>query len=248
MNLTGPTDLTRRLYSYPGYNFNISLLTSQYLVRTESANNSNFMRPYNLFLDETDESWSADIGSFDYVIISGGPWFFRPTYFYLNRTLVGCLHCTEPNVTGRYVFFSYRWAFRTALRAITGAKGFRGVAFLRTFSPSHFEGGTWDKGGDCVRTRPWRRNEKAMEYYVNKMMEIQVEEAEIAGRESEGRVKVIDATRPMILRPDGHPGKYGRWAVVNQTFSNDCVHWCLPGPIDAWNDMLLELLRRDTPK
>lgn len=24
-----------------------------------------------------------------------------------------------------------------------------------------------------------------------------------------------------------------------------CVYWCLPGPIDAWNDLLLEMLRRE---
>lgn len=255
VNITKPTDDLSRFYSYPDYSFNISFLSSQYLIRAERTDPDQISRPFNLFLDEFDHSWTSKIDSFDYIIISAGPWFFRPAYFYLNRTLIGCLYCPEKNVTHRTLNFSYRWAFRTALRAINAAKGFRGTVFLRTFSPSHFEGGAWDNGGDCVRTEPFRRNETALEYYTLDMLNIQVEELGIARRSGRKRggdggrsFRVLDATRPMLLRPDGHPGKYGRWAVVNQTFSNDCVHWCLPGPIDAWNDLLLELLRRDNNK
>uniref|UniRef100_A0A0A9HQF3 Trichome birefringence-like C-terminal domain-containing protein n=1 Tax=Arundo donax TaxID=35708 RepID=A0A0A9HQF3_ARUDO len=25
---------------------------------------------------------------------------------------------------------------------------------------------------------------------------------------------------------------------------NDCVHWCLPGPIDTWNEILLQFVKR----
>ncbi|XP_051119124.1 protein trichome birefringence-like 19 [Andrographis paniculata] len=248
VNITRQTDDYNRYYVYPDYNFSVSFFSSQYLVRAERTDPGDISRPFNLFLDEFDESWTAGIASFDYVVISAGAWFFRPTYFYLNKTLAGCLYCPEPNVTHRPLYFSYRWAFRTAFRAIRAAGGFEGTVFLRTFSPTHFEGGAWDNGGDCVRTRPFRRNETALEYYTLKMYNIQVEEmktAQDAGKSAGGIFRLLDATRPMLLRPDGHPGKYGRWAVVNQTFSNDCVHWCLPGPIDAWNDFLLHLLKEN---
>lgn len=26
---------------------------------------------------------------------------------------------------------------------------------------------------------------------------------------------------------------------------NDCVHWCLPGPIDVWNEFLMAILEKE---
>ncbi|RVX06459.1 Protein trichome birefringence-like 19 [Vitis vinifera] len=49
----------------------------------------------------------------------------------------------------------------------------------------------------------------------------------------------------MWLRPDGHPSRYGHWPNANVTLYNDCVHWCLPGPIDTWSDFLLEMLKME---
>ncbi|KAG8384539.1 hypothetical protein BUALT_Bualt04G0128400 [Buddleja alternifolia] len=247
VDVAKPND-ENRLYEYREYDFNISIISSPYLIRTQRTDPNDFTRPYNLYLDEFDDTWTARIESFDYIIISAGQWFFRPTYFYLNRTLTGCLYCPESNVTHLTSSFSYRWAFQTAFRAINGAANFNGVAFLRTFAPSHFEGGPWDKGGDCVRTRPFKRNETVLEEFSLEMYKIQLEELRIAqraGRRTGGKLRVFDATKAMLLRPDGHPSKYGHLAGANQTIPNDCVHWCLPGPIDSWNDFLQELLKRE---
>ncbi|EYU44283.1 hypothetical protein ABFS82_08G038800 [Erythranthe guttata] len=248
-----PVDMSKpkagnRLYVYTEYNFNISIISSPYLIRTEKTVPGDFATPFNLFLDEFDQTWTGKIHTFDYIIISAGQWFFRPSYFYLNRTLIGCLYCPEANVTHLPSAFSYRWAFRTAFRAINGGAG---VAFLRTLAPSHFEGGPWDKGGDCVRTGPYKRNETGLEEYNMEMYSVQLEEMRIAqkaGRGTGGKLRLFDATNMMVLRPDGHPSKYGHWPVANRTIPNDCVHWCLPGPIDAWNDLLQELLKREVKK
>jgi hypothetical protein len=44
------------------------------------------------------------------------------------------------------------------------------------------------------------------------------------------------------MRPDGHPSRYGHWANEKVQLYNDCIHWCLPGPIDIWNDMLFQMI------
>uniref|UniRef100_J3MD71 Trichome birefringence-like C-terminal domain-containing protein n=1 Tax=Oryza brachyantha TaxID=4533 RepID=J3MD71_ORYBR len=60
---------------------------------------------------------------------------------------------------------------------------------------------------------------------------------------------LMDTTPAMVLRADGHPSRYGHWAHEKVTLYNDCVHWCLPGPIDLWNEMLLQmLLRHQSPE
>lgn len=77
---------------------------------------------------------------------------------------------------------------------------------------------------------------------------IQVEEFRVAEREGRNKgkmFKLMDTTQVMLLRPDGHPGKYGHWHRDNVTMYNDCAHWCLPGPIDTWNDFLLQMLKME---
>ncbi|KAL3525790.1 hypothetical protein ACH5RR_014162 [Cinchona calisaya] len=240
------TDQNKR-WVYKDYNFNISMFWAPYLVRSEKTDND-VTRPFSLYLDEFDEDWTNNIETYDYVIISAGHWFFRPTMFYVDGGVIGCLYCPQENITHLKSSFSYRRAFRTAFRALNSLENYKGVTFLRTFAPSHFEGGPWDKGGDCVRTRPFKRNERVLDDYNLEMYTIQLEELRIAqkeGREKGLRFRLFDATQSMLLRPDGHPSKYGHWPTQDVKLANDCVHWCLPGPMDAWNDFLLELLKRE---
>ena len=77
---------------------------------------------------------------------------------------------------------------------------------------------------------------------------IQLEELEIAkkeGRKKGLEFRLFDTTQAMLLRPDGHPSRYGHWPNENVTLYNDCVHWCLPGPIDTWSDFLLGMLKME---
>lgn len=219
-----------------------------YLVKFGKSDESNDEKPpFHLYLDEPDHAWTSKIEKVDYIIISAGPWFFRPTYFYLNRTLQGCLYCPESNITHLTYTYSYERAFQVALQAINNAN-FKGVTFLRTYAPAHFEGGEWDSGGNCVRTRPFKRNETTMEGKTLDLYTIQQEVLRVAQEEGRGagrKFRLFDATKPMLLRPDGHPSKYGHPAGANVVLYNDCVHWCLPGPVDSWNDFLQELLIRE---
>uniref|UniRef100_N1QV08 Uncharacterized protein n=1 Tax=Aegilops tauschii TaxID=37682 RepID=N1QV08_AEGTA len=67
--------------------------------------------------------------------------------------------------------------------------------------------------------------------------------AERAAATGNARMMLMDTTEAMILRADAHPSKYRGWTPEKHfTLYNDCVHWCLPGAIDTWNDMLLHML------
>lgn len=72
----------------------------------------------------------------------------------------------------------------------------------------------------------------------------QVEEFRAAAAAAAGgRFLLMDVSGMMQMRGDGHPGQYGHWPHEKVGFGIDCVHWCLPGPVDAWNELLLHLLR-----
>ncbi|WVZ81150.1 hypothetical protein U9M48_028563 [Paspalum notatum var. saurae] len=236
---------------YESHNCTVAIFWSPFLVK---ANKSEDEELWHLYLDEPDDAWLAEIGGFDYIVISAGNWFTRPSMFHEAGDVVGCHYCLIPGVKDLSLRYSQRIAFRSALRALTsGFAGFSGTVILRTLSPtSHFEDGEWNKGGDCRRTRPYAANEIRMVGLDLDFYTAQVEEFSRAKAEAEtetarprARLELMDTTAAMLLRPDGHPSRYGHWAHVNVTLYNDCVHWCLPGPIDVWNEMLFQMLLPD---
>ncbi|XP_031279302.1 protein trichome birefringence-like 19 [Pistacia vera] len=230
---------------YADYRFTVANFWSPFLVKSSNADNGHSLNGLlNLYLDEADEAWVNEVENFDYVIVSAGQWFFRPLIFYENSQVIGCHICDINNMTAIAKYYGYRMAFRTAFRTLQSLKNYKGTTFLRTFSPAHFENGDWDKGGNCVRKRPFtsqemKLNGDTMEFYSTQVVELRA-------AEKQGRLKfrLLDTTEIMLLRPDGHPNKYGQSPHKNVTV-NDCVHWCLPGPIDAWNEFLLYVMKTE---
>jgi xyloglucan O-acetyltransferase len=59
---------------------------------------------------------------------------------------------------------------------------------------------------------------------------------------------VLDITNLAIMRPDGHPGPYMHRDPfangVQEWMSADCLHFCLPGPVDTFNEILQQMLRK----
>ncbi|KAF8650520.1 hypothetical protein HU200_063892 [Digitaria exilis] len=241
-------------YRFERHGFTVASFWSPFLVRAVETDTEG-VGMWSLHLDEPDDAgWAACAGEFDYVVISGGSWFFRPSMFHEHGgRLVGCNGCLAPNVTDLTLRYSLRKAFRTALRAAaTAGDGERRrrrdrTVVVRTLSPSHYENGRWDGDGDCARTRPLRRGGWEMNAVEKEMYAIQAEEfAAAARRETEKgegvRMLLLDATEAMAMRPDAHPSRYRLWQPDRFNVSRDCLHWCLPGAMDACNDMLLHML------
>ena len=244
------TDYKSRTWLFPAHNFTLANFWSPFLVNAKEAepNGDPLTGLYSLYLDETDKNWTAHIREFDYVIISAGQWFFRPVMYYENNRLVGCYDCKQENITDLTMYYGYRRAFRTSFKALYSLNGFKGATFLRTFSPAHFENGEWNKGGDCVRTRPFRSNQTRLDGFILQVYMTQIEEFRAAEREATKRgrkFRLLDTTEAMLLRPDGHPSRYGHWPHEKVLQYNDCVHWCLPGPVDVWNDFMLHILKME---
>ncbi|XP_043699424.1 protein trichome birefringence-like 19 [Telopea speciosissima] len=237
-------------WHYTTYNYTLATFLTPYLVKAKQTdeNGPTGTGLFNLYLDEFNEDWRTQIEQFDYVIISAGHWFQRPMMFYEKGELVGCHFCLKENVTDLNMFYGYRKAFKTAFKAIRSLPNYKGITFLRTIAPSHFEKGIWNQGGNCVRTKPFKSNESSLEGRELEYYRIQLEEFRIAekeGRKIGQRYRLLDTTQATFLRPDGHPSRYGHWPNENVTLYNDCVHWCLPGPIDTWNDFFLDMLKTE---
>ncbi|XP_057522299.1 protein trichome birefringence-like 19 [Amaranthus tricolor] len=244
-DISNTTDDNFKRWYFQSYNFTLVIFWSPYLVKTidNDPNGRTGKTFWGLHLDQPNQVWINEIDNFQYVIISAGQWFFRPLIYYQNNRFMGCRYCEIDNLTEYSLTFGYRNAFRTVFRALLERQNFKGKVYLRTFVPAHFEGGEWDSGGDCLKNRPYKSNEVHLEGETLNLYAAQMEEfkeAQALARQRGLSFQVLDMTQIMLMRPDGHPSTYGRPA--NLTWPSDCVHWCLPGPIDAWSDFLLEMM------
>ncbi|KAG6469226.1 hypothetical protein ZIOFF_073932 [Zingiber officinale] len=229
---------------FQSYDFTLMLLWTRFLVQEqERVVNGTGTGDFDLHLDRVDTNWTEKLPLVNYLIISSGHWFFRNLYLYENGKIIGCVYCGQANLTNYDFTYAIRRAFRTALQSIDRCEECEGlVTLVRTFAPAHFEHGAWNTGGYCNRTGPLNETAVRLSGTDWEVRNAQVEELESFRMEKTKWFGVLDVTKSMLLRADGHPGSH--WNNDWNRGFNDCLHWCLPGPIDTWNEMLLALLRR----
>ncbi|XP_027187814.1 xyloglucan O-acetyltransferase 1 [Cicer arietinum] len=254
---TSGVDNKFRKWNFVSHNASVSVYWSPFLV--QGVEKSNEGPNHNkLYLDLVDEKWGKEMEFMDFIVISVGHWFLHPAVYYENDSVLGCHYCPGFNHTEIGFYDVLRKALRTTLNSIidrkgNSIKGSNGVdVIVTTFSPAHFEG-EWDKAGACPKTKPYRNREKELEGMDDEIRKIEIEEVESAkvkSSEFEGiiRLEALDITKLALLRPDGHPGPYMNPFPfangVQEHVQNDCVHWCLPGPIDTWNEIFLEIMKK----
>ncbi|KAK4344351.1 hypothetical protein RND71_037445 [Anisodus tanguticus] len=100
-------------------------------------------------------------------------------------------------------------------------------AFYRSISPRHFFNGDWNTGGTCDNTTPLSEGKEVLQD------ESSDHDAARAVRGT--AVKLLDITALSQLRDEGHVSRYSIKATPGV---QDCLHWCLPGVPDTWNEIL----------
>ncbi|PIN13878.1 hypothetical protein CDL12_13483 [Handroanthus impetiginosus] len=230
----------------------VSVVWSHYLMKAVTFEDNNGVSTgiNRLHLDEPDTLWTRQYENFDYVVVAGEKWFLKSALYFENNTLVGCHYCLDTNTTELGFEYAYRKALNSTLTFMTGSKH-KPVVVFRTMAPDHFEKGEWNTGGYCNRTRPFKTGEIEIKDVDDIMHRIELEEFERLKAINGISLKLLDATYLSLLRPDGHPGAYRQFQPFagkdkNSKIQHDCLHWCLPGPIDSWNDLILEMFVKDS--
>ncbi|CAI9097235.1 OLC1v1033611C1 [Oldenlandia corymbosa var. corymbosa] len=125
--------------------------------------------------------------------------------------------------------------------------------FFMSLSPYHKIGEDWGKsgGGNCYNeTEPIL--EKGYKGSGTDAGMMRIAEAAINDLKGRGlRVEYINITQLSDYRKDGHPSIHRRqWSNLTRTqlldpvTYADCVHWCLPGVPDVWNQLLYTYIMR----
>ena len=207
------------------------------------------------------------------------------------------LGCHDHSSCEKNIGFADPYA-RTLSNVMKGSlsiPGFNGTLVYRSFSPEHFQSGSWDTGGQCNHTTPGgvpmpdltrlmydvqkatfknvtgQHHDNLLEWKISlflvfatadfplrwKNLQCQKSRAvhniifiillfsctEELGVVAKERLKLLGITDLAQVRADGHPNNY-REEHKNKAkkLPSDCLHWCLPGPIDTWNDLLVQSL------
>ncbi|KAJ4910834.1 Protein trichome birefringence-like 16 [Raphanus sativus] len=104
-------------------------------------------------------------------------------------------------------------------------------AFYRSLSPRHFVGGEWNTGGSCNNTTPMSIGKEVLQEESSDYS---------AGHAVKGTgVKLLDITALSHIRDEGH---ISRFSLSASKGVQDCLHWCLPGVPDTWNEMLFAMI------
>lgn len=247
-------EFKNRRWHFQSYNFTVSILWTPFLIKSEIFENENgeSTSEIQLHLDVLDPTWTSQYESFDYVVIAGGQWFLKVAVYWENGTVIGCHHCQDKNLTELGFEHLYRRTFQEVFRFILSTNH-KPVVFFRTWAPDHFENGEWFNGGTCNRVLPYKKGEYNGRYMEHVMRGIELEEfnraiAAVNGSGDMGRLKLLDTYSLSSMRPDGHVGPYRMFypfAKGNKdaaSVQNDCLHWCVPGPIDGWNDLIMKMV------
>ncbi|KAL4205322.1 hypothetical protein AMTRI_Chr01g114040 [Amborella trichopoda] len=212
-----------------------------------------------LHLDKPDETFMDFLPSFDVVVLSSGHWFAKQSAYILNNEILGGqLWWPDPSRPKKIDNVqAYGISVQTSLSSIAAHPNFTGVAIVRAYSPDHYEGGEWNTGGSCTgKVRPLRVGELVENLFTERMHAQQKEGFEKAlkkGSHGASRLRFMDITEMFGYRPDGHPGPYRSPDPNKKTKRGphgepppqDCLHWCMPGPIDTWNELVFEIIRRE---
>eukprot|EP00250_Pteridium_aquilinum_P017259 c23535_g1_i1 orf=517-1809(-) len=244
---------------FPSHSVTVIRIWSAWLVNL--TNEVYDFAPQNLtklHLQQADDSFIEFLPRFDVLVVSSGHWFAKQTAYISDGRLVGGQLWKDKRLPTPPMKNpdALAIAMKTALMAITTHPHYKGLTILRTYSPDHYEGGAWNTGGSCTgKTQPADESELVTNVYTDLMLRHQLNAFSSAQHNitNGSKLRLLDVTRVFAYRADGHPGPY-RSRDPNKVTKRgphgepppqDCLHWCMPGPIDTWNEFLLEIIRQE---
>ncbi|GAA0148963.1 hypothetical protein LIER_36836 [Lithospermum erythrorhizon] len=215
-------------FRFPYTNTTILYYWSATLTGIEPINATDLATEYAMHLDRPPSFLEEFISQLDVVVLNTGHHWNRGKVnanrwvMHVNRKPVIDSKLAQIGNAKNFTVYSIARWLDSQMPLYPGLK-----AFFRTISPRHFFNGEWNTGGSCDNTTPLTRGS-----------EVQQDESTdpvISGAVKGTKVKLLDITAISELRDEGHISHY---TIKASSGINDCLHWCLPGIPDTWNELL----------
>ncbi|KAJ4848745.1 Protein trichome birefringence-like 13 [Turnera subulata] len=234
-----------RGFTFLRYNLTIAYHRTNLLARygrwSASANGGEleslgYKEGYRVDVDVPEGTWADAPGFHDVLIFNTGHWWWAPSKFDPVKSPMLFFEKNQPVIPPIPPDVGLDKVLEHMILFVEKRMRSNGIIFFRTQSPRHFEGGDWDQGGSCARRQPLLP-EQVEEMFSLKNNGTNVE-SRLVNKHLFKALKhsnfhVLDITRMSEFRADAHPSTAGGKK------HDDCMHWCLPGLTDTWNDLFI---------
>lgn len=234
---------SRTMY-FPNHNLTIANIWAPFLVKAFGDGKDE--KPIQVLPDVPETDWTAQYHKFDYIVIAGGQWFFKSMTFWENGNITGGHNCETKFIKELGVYEPYRKALQAVFNFIATSEH-KPHIFFRTWTADHFEYAEMFSKRVCNRSEPYKEgqfNGSPIDQAMRKVELGEYEKARGVASKRGIKMELLDTFRLSVLRPDGHPGPYVKFNPFYKSadVQNDCLLWCVPGPVDTWNDLTLRML------
>ncbi|PON44215.1 Protein trichome birefringence-like [Parasponia andersonii] len=191
---------------------------------------------YRVDVDIPEGTWANALSFHDILVFNTGHWWWAPSKFDPVKSPMLFFEKGQPVVPPVSHDVGLDLVLERMVKYVENTTRPGAIKFFRTQSPRHFEGGDWDQGGTCQRLKPLL-SEQVEQLFSLKNNGTNVE-ARLVNQHLfkalEGSsFHILDITRLSEFRADAHPSTAGGKK------HDDCMHWCLPGITDTWNDLFV---------
>ncbi|GAA0153422.1 hypothetical protein LIER_11665 [Lithospermum erythrorhizon] len=234
-----------RGFTFLDYNLTIAYHRTNLLVRygrwSASSNGGTleslgYTDGYRVDVDVPDGTWAEALKFHDILIFNTGHWWWAPSKFDPVKSPMLFFQNGLPVIPPVHPEAGLDMALKHMITFVEERMRRSSILFFRTQSPRHFEGGDWYQGGSCQRSQPLSPLEVEQFFSVsNNGTNV---EARLVNQHLEkvlrgSRFQLLDITAMSEFRADAHPCRAGGKK------HDDCMHWCLPGITDTWNDLFI---------
>ncbi|KAM7271108.1 hypothetical protein ACFE04_030322 [Oxalis oulophora] len=234
-----------RGFTFLAYNLTIAYhrtnLLAQYGRLSANANDDQlkslgYKEGYRVDVDVPDGTWAKAPRFHDIIIFNTGHWWWAPAKFHPVKSPMVFFEKGLPIIPPIHPEAGFDKVLSNMIRFVKEKTRPGAIIFFRTQSPRHFEGGDWDQGGTCQRLKP------LLPFEVEDFFDVRNNGTNVEARlvnhhlyqalEGTG-FHILEITHLSEFRADAHPSTAGGKK------HDDCMHWCLPGITDTWNDLLI---------
>ncbi|CAK9183141.1 unnamed protein product [Ilex paraguariensis] len=234
------------------YNATIEYYWAPLLVESNSDDPVNHRLPDRIVRAHSIEKHARHWTDADILVFNSYLWWRRPHL----KVLWGSFESSD----GIYKEVKMRRSYEMALRTWSDWLEFhvnpnKTQLFFMSISPIHERAEEWGEaeGQNCYNEAEpiWKEGYrgKGTDPKMMRIVESTIDELKTRGSE----VQLINITQLSEYRKEGHPSIYRKqWQpLTEEQASNppsyaDCIHWCLPGVPDVWNEFLYAYIFRWT--
>ncbi|XP_019172921.1 PREDICTED: protein trichome birefringence-like 13 [Ipomoea nil] len=237
-----------RGFTFLKYNLTIAYHRTNLLARygrwTANVNGGEleslgYKEGYRVDVDVPDGTWANAPFFHDILIFNTGHWWWAPSKFDPVKSPMLFFKNGNPVIPPLPPDAGLDLVLKHMISYVEERTRQNAILLFRTQSPRHFEGGDWDQGGSCKRSQPLSPREVEELFSIGNNgtnVETRLVNQHLHKALKGTKFRVMDITRMSEFRADAHPSTAGGKR------HDDCMHWCLPGITDTWNDLFIAYL------